>query len=127
MAKRWEYWRRGRGPERLSIQHFNRGEGDFNVIATTSLTVNVASSAVALVSAYDVVRSLQGGVESPVYNFQMARNSDSYATGSFYPQEETLSFDTSDVSSIVACKINVTDGTNETGDIVFQVTVQSAP
>lgn len=98
-----------------SIPHYSKGSGDLGMTCVHSLGVATDSTDNTLtqkVSCADVIVSLQGGVASPTYTFQIKKLGDAYGAGGSDPTAEYVEYDDTDAGSVVFVVVQVSDGTN---------------
>lgn len=104
------------------VPHYNKGTGSFHAVCTHGVSVNLVSSA-AIVTAFDLIRTLKGGVASPTYTYFMKKLGGSYGAGNSDPQAESVTY-TPGEAGINQIIMKVSDGTSTTVDIAMYVTVQ---
>ena len=102
------------------VPHYSAGSGDWNVLCHGTFYVYVNGTV--KVTAFDLVRSVQGGAASPTYTFYVRKAGDSFGAGSSDPKDEYVTYTSSDAGAN-AVEVKVSDGTTTSTETVVQIVV----
>lgn len=103
------------------IPHFNPGTGDLNVIGESpTCGVSGTGADTAIVSAFDLIKSLHGGVVSPAYAFTLTSGLAATITGNggSDPTAVYISYTQVEVGQLDLVTLQVSDGTNTNKTLV---------
>jgi len=90
------------------VPHYSAGSGDWNVTCYQALSIY--ANGTVKVSAFDLIRSVQGGAASPTYTFYVRKVGDSFGAGSSDPNDEYVTYTSFDAGTNAA-EVKASDGT----------------
>jgi hypothetical protein len=110
--------------EAAVVPHYSPGSGDWNVIA--HLTFSCFPNGTVKISAFDLVRSVQGGAASPTYTFYIRKDGAAYGAGHSNPKDEYVTFSSPEVSPETnLVYVKVSDGTTTSTETEIAVVLSS--